>query len=68
VSESTSPARFAAGQAFRPSRIRSIHADADTVIVIWDGRGIANDGQTYENSYAWIMRLAGEQVVDGTAF
>jgi uncharacterized protein len=61
-------ARFAAAEPFRPHRIRSIHADGDTVIVVWDGRGVANDGTPYENSYAWIMRLAGGQVVDGTAF
>ena len=61
-------ARFAAGDRFRPSRIRSIHADGDTVIVVWDGWGMANDGQPYENSYAWIMRIAGGMVVDGTAF
>jgi hypothetical protein len=27
------------------------------VIVCGDGRGIANDGQPYENSYAWFMKL-----------
>ena len=31
-------------------------------------RGVANDGQPYENSYAWIMRLRDGKVVDGTAF
>jgi len=61
-------ARFANGEPFRPSRVRSIHADGDTVIVVWDGRGVANDGQPYQNSYAWIMRLRGGKVVDGTAF
>ena len=61
-------ARFAAGEPFRPVRIRSVTADGDTVVVVWDGRGVANDGRPYENSYAWIMRLAGGQVVDGTAF
>jgi ketosteroid isomerase-like protein len=61
-------ARFATGQPFRPIKIRSIHADGDTVIVVWDGRGVANDGRPYENSYAWIMRLADSKVVDGTAF
>jgi ketosteroid isomerase-like protein len=49
-------ARFAAGERFRPVRIRSIHADGDTVIVVWDGHGISNDGRPYENSYAWVMR------------
>jgi ketosteroid isomerase-like protein len=61
-------ARFASGEPFRPSRVRSIHADGDTVIVVWDGRGVANDGRPYENSYAWIMRLRRGKVVDGTAF
>lgn len=61
-------ARFADGQPFRPVAIRGIHSDGDTVVVIWDGRGIANDGQPYENSYAWIMKLDNGKVVDGTAF
>jgi hypothetical protein len=34
----------------------------------WDGRGIANDGLPYENSYAWIIQMRDGQVVDGTAF
>ena len=61
-------ARFAAGEPFRPSDVRAIHADDDTVIVVWDGHGVANDGQPYENSYARIMRLRDGKVVDGTAF
>lgn len=61
-------ARFASGERFRPIRIRSVHADGDTVIVVWDGYGVANDGEVYTNSYAWIMRLDGGAVVDGTAF
>jgi uncharacterized protein len=61
-------ARFVNGEPFRPVRIRSMHADADTVIVVWDGRGVANDGRPYENSYAWIMRMRDAKVVDGTAF
>jgi uncharacterized protein len=61
-------ARFQFGEPFRPVRIRAIHADADTVIVLWDGRGIANDGQPYENSYAWFMRMRDGNVVEGTAF
>ena len=48
--------------------IRSVCADRYTVIVVWDGHGIATDGLPYENSYAWIMRLKDGQVIDGTAF
>lgn len=61
-------ARFSRGELFRPYRIRSIHADGDTVVVVRDGRGVANDGLPYQNSYAWILRLEDGAVVDGTAF
>jgi uncharacterized protein len=62
-------ARFASSsEPFRPIGIRALHADHDTVIVLWDGRGIANDGQPYENSYAWFLKMREGKVVDGTAF
>ena len=61
-------ARFNRGEPFRPTRVRSVTADDDTVAVVWDGRGIANDGRPYTNSYAWIMRLVDGKVVDGIAF
>ena len=38
------------------------------MIVCWDGRGIANDGQPYENSYALFLQLRDGKVIDGTAF
>lgn len=70
IDEVLSPfgARFATSEPFRPVTIRSVHADGDTVIVLWDGRGIANDGQPYENSYAWFMKMRDGKVIDGTAF
>lgn len=50
-------ARFASSSdPFRPVTIRSVYADEDTVSVLWDGRGVANDGQPYENSYAWFRK------------
>ena len=61
-------ARFAPAGSFRPIAIRSVFADGDTVIVLWDGRGIALDGQPYENSYAWFMKMREGKVIDGTAF
>ena len=62
-------ARFAgSAESFRPIRINSIHADADTVIVYFDGRGVAKDGIAYENTYAWFLRMEGGLVVHGTAF
>lgn len=70
IDEALAPfgARFSSSEPFRPTTIRAVYADGDTVIVLWDGRGIATDGQPYENSYTWIMRLRDGLVVDGTAF
>ncbi|MBA3743759.1 nuclear transport factor 2 family protein [Sporichthya sp.] len=62
-------ARFAgSAEPFRPVTIRSIHADGDTVIVYFEGRGVASDGVPYENTYAWFLRMEGGKVVDGAAF
>jgi uncharacterized protein len=60
-------ARFLPSQRFRPTNIRSVHADGDTVIVLWDGRGIAIDGKPYENTYAFFMQMRDGKVVDVTA-
>jgi len=61
-------ARFTASDPFRPTKIRAVYADGDTVIVLWDGRGIAIDGHPYQNSYAWFMKMRDGRVIDGTAF
>ena len=61
-------ARFPVDEPFRPTVIRSVIADGDTVVVVWDGHGVASDGVAYDNSYAWVMRLSNGRVVDGTAF
>ncbi|MDQ4041615.1 MAG: hypothetical protein M3141_07680, partial [Actinomycetota bacterium] len=56
------------GRAIRPVRIYALCADDDTVIVRWDGHGVANDAITYDNSYAWLMTLRDGLVVDGAAY
>ena len=61
-------ARFLECDRFRPIAIRTVVAEGDTVVVVWDGSGVANDGVAYENSYAWILRLRNGSVIDGTAF
>jgi len=48
--------------------IRGVFADADTVIVLWDGSGTTINETTYKNSYAWFMRVRDGKVIDGTAF
>ena len=60
--------RFSVGDPFRPVNIRGVYADGETVIVLWDGRGTTIAGTTYQNSYAWFMRLKNDKVIDGIAF
>jgi len=48
--------------------IRSIHADGDSVIVFFDAVGTARDGRTYQNTYAWFLRLADRQIIEASAF
>ena len=58
--------RFA--ERFRPVAIRGVYADGDTVIVMWDGHGVAVDEVPYDNTYAWFMTFRDGQVVEATAF
>jgi uncharacterized protein len=50
-----------------PTRHR-LYAEGDTVIAHFDARGTASDGKPYVNSYAWILRLANDQIVEAHAF
>jgi ketosteroid isomerase-like protein len=59
-------ARFS--QPFRPVAVHGVYADADTVVVLWDGEGTRLDGKPYENTYAWFMRFDEGLVVEATAF
>ncbi|MGY1642262.1 nuclear transport factor 2 family protein [Geodermatophilus sp. SYSU D00703] len=61
-------ARFRPDAPFRPVRVRRIHADGDTVVVVWDGEGTTTAGTPYRNTYAWFLTLRDGAVVDGTAF
>lgn len=48
--------------------IRGIYADAGTVIVLFDAKGIARDGQPYVNTYAWFLEMRDGRVTAATAF
>lgn len=48
--------------------VRSIHADGDTVIVLFDAESRCRDGKPYRNTYAWFMELKDERAVKVTAF
>ena len=48
--------------------VRGIHADGDTVIMLFDGAGTAKDGKPYRNSYAWFFQMNDGKVIKATAF
>lgn len=43
-------------------------ADADHVIINWEGEGVARDGHAYRNHYVWIFRMADGKAVEVNAF
>ena len=48
--------------------VREVLADAETVVVLFDARAVARDGQPYTNTYAWFLRMRDDKVVSVTAF
>jgi len=49
-------------------KVRGLYADGDVVIALWDGTATATDGQPYNVTYSWHMRLAAGKIVEVTAF
>jgi ketosteroid isomerase-like protein len=49
-------------------KVRRLYAEGDTVIALFDAKGTARDGQTYANTYAWVLRLNEEKIVEAHAF
>ncbi len=48
--------------------VRNIYADGDTVVVLFDAQGVAKDGGSYVNTYAWFLDMIDGKVVKGSAF
>ena len=48
--------------------VRSVYADGDMVIVLWDGEATALDGKPYENSYTWYLEMREGKVISATDF
>lgn len=54
-------------QGIKPT-IRSLNVDGDSVIIFFDASGIARDGKSYTNTYAWFWELRDGRVVKAHAF
>ena len=48
--------------------VRSITAEADRVVILFDAAGTARDGAPYVNSYAWFFRMKDGRAVEANAF
>lgn len=48
--------------------VRSILADGDSVVILFDARGTARDGRPYANSYAWFLDMRDGRIVRASAF
>jgi len=48
--------------------VRSVTAEADRVVILFDAAGTARDGKPYINNYAWFFRMAKGRVVETHAF
>lgn len=54
-------------QGLKPS-VKSITAEDDRVVILFDAHGTARDGKPYANSYAWFFRMQDGRVVQANAF
>jgi len=48
--------------------VRKLYAEGDTVIAFFDAKGTARDGETYANTYAWILEMKDGKIVRSHAF
>lgn len=49
-------------------KVRKLYADGDTVVAVFDASGTAKDGKPYTNTYAWILELKNDRIVQADAF
>ena len=54
-------------QGLKPA-VKSITAEDDRVVILFDAHGTARDGKPYANSYAWFFRMQDGRVVQANAF
>lgn len=48
--------------------VRSLHAEDDVVIALWDGTATAIDDKPYNMSYAWFMQMKDGKIISVVAF
>jgi uncharacterized protein len=54
-------------EGLRPT-IRKLCVEGDSVVIFFDAAGVAADGETYANTYAWFWEMRDGHVVKAHAF
>jgi ketosteroid isomerase-like protein len=67
MSEVIRPFNARMREGLRPT-IRNLYVTGDSVIIFFDAKGVAADGETYANTYAWFWEMRDGQVVRAHAF
>jgi len=49
-------------------RVRRIIAEGDLAVVEWHGHATCIVDRPYDNDYCWVIRVAGERIVEVTAY
>ena len=49
-------------------RVRRIIAEGDLAVVEWHGHATSIVDRPYDNDYCWVIRVAGERIVEVTAY
>jgi ketosteroid isomerase-like protein len=52
----------------KPTIIRGLYADGDSVIIFFDASATTRDEQPYTNTYAWFFEMRDGKVIDAFAF
>lgn len=67
LDEAITPLNLRLSEKIVPTRV-TLYAEGDMVIALWDGKGKANDGVGYYNTYSWYMKVEGNKIIEVIAF
>jgi ketosteroid isomerase-like protein len=67
MSEVIRPFNARMRERLRPT-IRNLYVDGDAVVIFFEASGVATDGETYTNTYAWFWEMRDGRVVEAHAF
>lgn len=51
-----------------PTKVHELVVDGDRIVIRFDAAGVATDGQSYVNTYAWFLTIQGDRIVNAVAF